>query len=110
MNFIYGLLTGIVVSIISCVMWFKVIKKPGGTSEATKRDIMAEAKEKHAEMMAKVEDYIKDKTEITNDEIQNFLGVSDASAERYLQELESQGKLKQVGKTGIKTYYQVVSG
>lgn len=45
---------------------------------------------------------------ITNHEVQALLGVSDATAERYLQELESEGKLAQVGKTGNAVSYRVV--
>ena len=37
---------------------------------------------------------------ITNDEVEKFLHVSDATATRYLSELEKEGKIKQDGKTG----------
>ncbi|KKQ03399.1 MAG: hypothetical protein US12_C0016G0009 [Parcubacteria group bacterium GW2011_GWA2_36_24] len=39
-------------------------------------------------------------SKITNDEIEKFLHVSDATATRYLSQLEKEGKIKQVGKTG----------
>lgn len=70
---------------------------------------MAEAKVKHVEVMAKLEEFIKDKSEFTNDEVQNYLACSDASAEHYLDELESQGKLRQIGKTGNQVKYQIIS-
>ena len=38
--------------------------------------------------------------EITNDEVEKLLHVSDATATRYLETLEKEGKIKQVGKTG----------
>jgi Fic family protein len=38
--------------------------------------------------------------EITNDRVEKLLGVSDATAERYLNELEKQGKLRQQGTVG----------
>ena len=38
--------------------------------------------------------------EITNDKVEQMLGISDATAERYLDELERRGILKQVGRTG----------
>lgn len=111
MNFIWGLIAGIVVATVVCVVWMKMVKKPtpldSDASNGARRDLMAEAKEKHAEIMVKLGEYLKDKTEVTNDEVQNFLGVSDASAERYLDELESQGKLTQIGKTGVSTHYKV---
>ena len=37
---------------------------------------------------------------ITNDEVEKFLHVSDATATRYLSQLEKEGKIKQSGKTG----------
>ena len=37
---------------------------------------------------------------ITNDEIEKFLHVSDATATRYLSQLEKEGKIQQSGKTG----------
>jgi predicted HTH transcriptional regulator len=40
------------------------------------------------------------RTSITNDEVEKFLHVSDATATRYLSILEKEGKIKQSGKTG----------
>lgn len=110
MNFIYGLLTGIVVSTIVCLLWLRTknVTPKGETATEPKRDLMEESREKHAEMIAKLEDYIKDKSEVANDEVQNLLQVSDASAERYLQELETQGKIRQIGKVGNQVKYQVL--
>ena len=39
-------------------------------------------------------------SKITNDEVEKFLHVSDATATRYLSILEKEGKIKQNGKTG----------
>ena len=39
-------------------------------------------------------------SKITNDEVREFLHVSDATAERYLNTLEKENRIKQVGKTG----------
>ena len=38
------------------------------------------------------------KAKITNNDVEKLLNVSDASATNYLQELENEGKIKQVGK------------
>ncbi len=48
----------------------------------------------------KIMDLFAKKTEITNDDVQWQLRVSDATATRYLSELERRGKLKQIGTTG----------
>jgi hypothetical protein len=45
------------------------------------------------------------KSKITNDEVEKFLHVSDATAERYLNILEKENKIKQVGKTGHAVSY-----
>ena len=39
-------------------------------------------------------------SKITNDEVEKFLHVSDATATRYLSQLEKEGKIKQNGRTG----------
>ena len=41
-----------------------------------------------------------EKSKITNDEVEKLLHVSDATATRYLSQLEKEGKIKQSGKTG----------
>jgi hypothetical protein len=45
------------------------------------------------------------KSKITNDEVRDFLHVSDATATRYLSQLEKEGKIKQNGKTGHAVSY-----
>lgn len=44
-------------------------------------------------------------SKITNDEVEKFLHVSDATATRYLSQLEKEGKIKQEGKTGKGVFY-----
>ncbi|MFA6533445.1 MAG: winged helix-turn-helix transcriptional regulator [Patescibacteria group bacterium] len=44
-------------------------------------------------------------SKITNDEVREFLHVSDATATRYLSQLEQEGKIKQNGKTGHAVSY-----
>lgn len=45
------------------------------------------------------------KSKITNDEVEKFLHVSDATATRYLSQLKKEGKIKQTGKTGHAVSY-----
>ncbi|MFZ2484342.1 MAG: winged helix-turn-helix transcriptional regulator [Minisyncoccia bacterium] len=42
---------------------------------------------------------------ITNDEVEKLLHVSDATATRYLSQLEKEGKIKQEGRTGKSVSY-----
>jgi predicted HTH transcriptional regulator len=44
-------------------------------------------------------------SKITNDEVEKFLHVSDATATRYLSQLEKENKIKQTGKTGHMVSY-----
>ncbi len=44
-------------------------------------------------------------SKITNDEVEKFLHVSDATATRYLSILEKEGRIKQNGKTGHMVSY-----
>ncbi len=46
------------------------------------------------------------KKDITNDDVENSLGVSDATATNYLNELEQEGKIEQVGQTGRGVFYR----
>ena len=42
---------------------------------------------------------------VTRNDVEKLLGVSDRTAGRYLDELEDEGKIKQVGTTGRGVYY-----
>ena len=49
---------------------------------------------------ASILELFKTTTPLTNNHIEQMLGISDATATRYLEELEKEGKVRQVGKTG----------
>ncbi|MEZ4156877.1 MAG: hypothetical protein R3B52_02830 [Candidatus Paceibacterota bacterium] len=66
-------------------------------------------KERHEaveENLSRVLDFASRKDFITNNHIEMLLGVSDATATRYLDELEKRGKLKQVGSEGRGVKYE----
>ncbi len=48
------------------------------------------------------------KQKITNDEVEKFMHVSDATATRYLSQLEKENKIKQTGKTGKSVFYSKI--
>ncbi len=58
---------------------------------------------RHAKL-EKIIEFAKHKKSITNNDAQLLLGVSDATATRYLSELVKTGKLKRVGKQKRPTY------
>lgn len=45
---------------------------------------------------------------LTNNHVEQMLSISDATATRYLDELEKEGKVRQVGETGKYTYYEKI--
>ncbi len=53
----------------------------------------------------KILTFLNTKPKITNNEVEKLLHVSDATATRYLSELEKEGKIQQVGKTGKAVEY-----
>lgn len=120
MNFILGLIVGLIVGILGTYFIMKS-KAPKGKTKETPLDsqehLMGQAPfinpkvETRKENLAELEKLIGRKSadeKITNDEVQGLLKVSDATAERYLQELESQGLIRQFGGVGKEVYYQKV--
>ena len=46
--------------------------------------------------------------QVTNDEVEKLLHVSDSTATRYLQALEKENKIKQTGSTGTGVFYEKI--
>lgn len=68
-------------------------------------DFIRKGEEEKANNLEKLRKYIGGHEQITNDDVQNLLNISDATAVRYLDELESAGLIKQIGPTGQSVYY-----
>ena len=83
--------------------WRNCKKKQTIIYQSPKRKGVEEKKNKILELL-------KDKNKITNNDVEKLLNVSDASATNYLQELENEGKIKQVGKTGRSVFYEKING
>ena len=112
-NFILGLVIGIVVGGVGIYYLFprksaKPLDKTRGKESAKENEIdLPEYLEKKAENLSKLKKYIAGTDEhITNNAVEKLLGVSDATATRYLEELEKEGLIKQQGQTGKYTYYK----
>ncbi len=73
----------------------------GGSSDE-KKEVCLNGEEKREE---KILEFLDREGKITNNQIEEMLGVSDTSVGRYLDELERKGKIKQIGKTGKSVYY-----
>ena len=76
------------------------------------RQLIAKAREAIQNRKRKKIDHVMDlfakRTDITNNQVADFLHVSDATATRYLQILENENKIKQVGKTGKGVKYEKI--
>lgn len=53
----------------------------------------------------KILEFLRKNGKIQNDDVEKLVEVSNATAERYLDELELDGKLEQHGKTGQSVFY-----
>lgn len=114
--FILGALAGgLMAWLFFCVSAKKhsnILKNIGmfGTAKENKKTpglIERQAKEKE-ESKKKLLGLFGSNEKISNDIVENSLGVSDATATRYLNELEAEGKIRQVGKTGSGVYYEMI--
>ncbi len=61
---------------------------------------------KRRENLEKMRSLIAERPALANDDIEKLLGVSDATATRYLDELEKEGLIRQVGRIGKYVYYE----
>ncbi|MBI2356137.1 MAG: HTH domain-containing protein [Candidatus Doudnabacteria bacterium] len=56
--------------------------------------------------LQKIMRFMETHEQLTNDEVERMLNVSNNTAERYLDELEKQGRLRQIGRTGRSVIYR----
>lgn len=68
----------------------------------------AKRQEKKREKINEILDLFAKQTNLTNDEVEKLLHVSDATTTRYLETLEKEGKIKQIGKTGKGVRYEKI--
>jgi len=67
--------------------------------------LIAEQGEKKTENKQKILDFLQENGRIQNNDVEKLAGVSNATAERYLNELEKAGKITQHGKIGQNVFY-----
>jgi len=85
----FGIIIGFAIS--------QLIRKPQTKQELGKKESNKE----------KIISYLKENKKITNDQVEELIGVGDTSAYNYLEELEKEGLIEQIGKTGKYTYYRL---
>ena len=72
------------------------------------RDAVDKRSVEKEENLRKDREYAAGREEVTNNEIEKLLNISDATATRYLDELEREGVLKQIGRTGRFVRYRIL--
>ena len=66
---------------------------------------IAEQTAEKAENKQKILTFVQEHGKIQNNDVEKLAGVSNATAERYLDELEKEGKLTQHGEIGQGVFY-----
>jgi predicted HTH transcriptional regulator len=66
--------------------------------------VSAQSKKK-AENKKKILDFLRKNEKVVNNDIEKLLDVSDSTTTRYLDELEKENKIVQIGTTGNAVYY-----
>lgn len=67
--------------------------------------LIAEQSVTKAENKQKILEFVQEHGKIQNNDVEKLVGVSNATAERYLDELEKEGRLTQHGTIGQSVYY-----
>jgi len=102
----------IIVILVVAVVAFFIVARRGYFRQAQDKIVgicevaMETASEKQARKQ-KIVDLLKQKREAGNEEIRKFLGVSSRTAVRYLDELEKQGRVEQIGRIGQSVTYRL---
>ena len=96
-------ITLIIIAIVGIVLGYYLAKRKqcavgGGTKQSK------EKQENKQKILLALRDSNGD-GKITNNDVEKLTGVTHSSAERYLDELEKEGKIIQNGNTGVNVFY-----
>lgn len=67
--------------------------------------LISEQSKKKDENKERILEFLRNNEKVTNNDAERLLEVSDATATRYMDELEKEGKIRQIGNTGKYVYY-----
>lgn len=96
----------VLVGIALAVLVFYLAKKKCKEKEIP--ELIRQQAEKKQASKNRILEEISLKSSITNDDVEKLVEVSDATATRYLDELEKEGKIRQVGERGGYVYYEKI--
>lgn len=89
----------IIVAIAGIALGMYIARRKANTG------FIAEQTAKKTENKQKILAFVQEHEQIKNDDVEKLAGVSNATAERYLSELEKENKLTQHGKIGQSVFY-----
>ena len=104
MDYLIIILVLMIVGLGIWVWWLMKNKANAQTEKFAPELVKRQAAEKEKNKQ-KILKFLENKEKIVNNDVEKLLGVSNATAERYLGELEKEGVLKQVGDIGQGVYY-----
>jgi predicted HTH transcriptional regulator len=70
------------------------------------KGVIRKIDDERIENKQKIIDFLKDNDKVTNNDVEDMLSVSNSTAYRYLEELEQENIVRQVGKAGRSVYYE----
>jgi len=101
----------------SAIVWFltrrkvkeleKKLQEENQKSENPLKAFSQKQQEEKQERKGKILELLQRQETITNDQVEKMLGVSDATATNYLQELEDENKIEQIGERGRFVSYRL---
>ena len=118
MNQLFIFILGLILGGIVVWLWIqrnkaKIASSPtprndGSPGQDKLQEFNAEREKEREANKEKILKLLEERGEVANNDVEVLLSVSDATATRYLDELEKDGNIKQIGKTGHYTHYQKV--
>ncbi len=93
--FILGIIAGLAIAQLTLAQQTKI-----------GRAIRGRSREKNNNKQ-KIISFLRERGSVTNDEVEEIAGVSNSTAWNYLEELEQEGAIRQVGKTGRSVKYEL---
>lgn len=109
---LFGILTlqVVVLALVGFLLIFRrdMLYRKSKNRESTKitQHYNVEARELKEERKQKIISFVREKGAIANDDVERLLNVADTTATNYLQELEEEGHIEQVGISGRGVFYR----
>lgn len=99
----------VILGVIAVVLgyWLGKRKSPGETRVKEIGLIEQQAEEKRRNKEAILGLMVSGNQPLTDDQVEKMIGIPESTVTRYFDELEKEGKIKQVGKTGRDVFYKL---